>query len=119
MTGWRNWALQTYKGYLQDKSHQVPTFTPQGSVAYRPDVPATSGVNEFSNGTYSLIEPLLPAGHPLRRHVLYRLRRPSRVRINTLRKLRMALYSLRCINEIEAHTAQVELPRVPGVLVEL
>ncbi|HUE47239.1 MAG TPA: D-amino acid dehydrogenase [Aestuariivirgaceae bacterium] len=30
--------------------------------------------------------------------------RPSRVRINTLRKLRMALYSRECINEIEAHT---------------
>ncbi len=67
MAGWRNWALQTYKGNLQDKAHQVPTFTPQGSVAYRPDVPATSGVNEFSNGTYSLIEPLLPAGHASRK----------------------------------------------------
>jgi D-amino-acid dehydrogenase len=30
--------------------------------------------------------------------------RPSRVAVNTRRKLRMALYSLRCINEIEAHT---------------
>ncbi len=67
-SGWRNWALQTYKGNLQDKSHQVPTFTPQGSVAYRPDVPTTTGVNEFSNGTYSLIEPLLPAGHASRKN---------------------------------------------------
>ena len=65
---WRTWALQTYKGHLQDKSHQVPTFTPQGSVAYRQDVVATSGVNEFSNGTYSLIEPLLPAGHASRKN---------------------------------------------------
>jgi D-amino-acid dehydrogenase len=30
--------------------------------------------------------------------------RLSRVAVNTRRKLRMALYSLRCINEIEAHT---------------
>jgi D-amino-acid dehydrogenase len=30
--------------------------------------------------------------------------RPSRVRVSTLRKLRMALYARQCINEIEAHT---------------
>ena len=71
-SNWRSWALQTYKGYLQDKSHQVPTFTPQGSVAYRQDVVSTSGVNEFSNGTYSLIEPLLPSGHASRKNAVNR-----------------------------------------------
>lgn len=60
---WQNDALRTFKGNLQDKAHQTPTFTPQGSVAYRQDVVATSMINEFSNGTYSLIEPLLPATH--------------------------------------------------------
>jgi type II secretory pathway pseudopilin PulG len=64
---WQNDALRNFKGNLQDKSHQVPTFTPQGSVGYRQDVAATTGVNEFSNGTYSLIEPLLPAGHANRK----------------------------------------------------
>src|SRR5690606_13019701 len=69
---WRNWALQTYKGYLQDKAHQVPIFTPQGSVAYRQDVVSTAGVNEFSNGTYSLIEPLLPDAHASRKNDISR-----------------------------------------------
>lgn len=67
MSDWQTQALRTFKGNLQDKSHQVPTFTPQGSVGYRQDVPATSTINEFSNGTYSLIEPLLPAGHASRK----------------------------------------------------
>jgi D-amino-acid dehydrogenase len=42
--------------------------------------------------------------------------RPSRVTVNTLRKLRMALYSLRCINEIEAHTGIDYHARKNGIL---
>ena len=61
--GWQTDALRIFKGNLQDKAHQVPTFTPQGSEGYRQDVVTTNSVNEFSNGTYSLIEPLLPATH--------------------------------------------------------
>ena len=64
---WQNDALRTFKGNLQDKAHQTPTFTPQGSVAYRQDVVATTTINEFSNGTYSLIELLLPAAHASRK----------------------------------------------------
>lgn len=60
---WQTDALRIFKGNLQDKAHQVPTFTPQGSEGYRQDVVTTNSVNEFSNGTYSLIEPLLPATH--------------------------------------------------------
>lgn len=65
-----NWAtesLRRFKGNLQDKSHQVPEYIPQGSFGYRQDIPSTSSVNEFSNGTYSLIEPLLPLGHASRK----------------------------------------------------
>lgn len=63
MVDWQTEALRVFKGHLQDKAHQTPTFTPQGSEGYRQDVVTTSSVNEFSNGTYSLIEPLLPATH--------------------------------------------------------
>lgn len=64
---WPTESLRRYKGNLQDKSHQVPEYVPQGSFGYRQDIPTTSGVNEFSNGTYSLIEPLLPFGHAARK----------------------------------------------------
>jgi hypothetical protein len=64
---WSTESLRKYKGNLQDKSHQVPEYIPQGSFGYRQDIPTTSGVNEFSNGTYSLIEPLLPFGHAARK----------------------------------------------------
>jgi hypothetical protein len=65
---WMTSALRTYKGNLQDKAHQMPQFIPQGSAGYMQDLAGTTTVNEFSNGTYSLIEPLLPSGHAARKN---------------------------------------------------
>jgi D-amino-acid dehydrogenase len=42
--------------------------------------------------------------------------RPSRVRVNTLRKLRIALYSRQCINDIEARTGLDYHARKNGVV---
>ncbi len=68
MADWTVQALRKFKGNLQDKSHQIPAYVPQGSMGYRQDLGATTTVNEFSNGTYSLIEPLLPSGHASRKN---------------------------------------------------
>jgi hypothetical protein len=69
MSGWKEKAIETFKGHLKDVSHQAPELIPIGSSGYRLDAPGTTGVNEFNNGPYSLIEPLLPAGNPNRKNV--------------------------------------------------
>jgi hypothetical protein len=61
---WKDSATLTFKGHLEDKAHQVPELVPVGSEGYRQDVRATTGVNEFNNSPYALIEPNLPVSHP-------------------------------------------------------
>lgn len=51
---WRNWALQTYKGHLQDKAHQVPTFTPKARSLTDPtSPPPTRSTNSATAPTLS------------------------------------------------------------------
>lgn len=67
MKDWTTKAIETFKGHLIDKSHEVPVLTPTGSSNYQQDVSSTTDVNEFSNGPYGLIEPVLSVGHPARK----------------------------------------------------
>lgn len=67
MTGWKEQAVLKFKNHLKDISHQAPQLIPIGSSGYQLDAPGTPAVNEFNNGPYSLIEPLLPADHAARK----------------------------------------------------
>ncbi|MGC4074994.1 MAG: hypothetical protein QM760_21345 [Nibricoccus sp.] len=63
LSTWKDSATATFKDHLQDISHMVPELVPVGSEGYRQDVKATTGVNEFNNAPYALIEPNLPVSH--------------------------------------------------------
>ncbi|ATC62735.1 hypothetical protein CMV30_01440 [Nibricoccus aquaticus] len=63
LVSWKDDATALFKGHLEDKAHLVPELTPVGSEGYRQDVKATTGVNEFNNSPYALIEPNLPVSH--------------------------------------------------------
>ncbi|MFT3870627.1 MAG: hypothetical protein QM715_19425 [Nibricoccus sp.] len=56
-------ASADFNGHLQDKSHAVPIINPIGSIGYEQDLKSTTTKNEFQNGPYFLIEPLLPPTH--------------------------------------------------------
>ncbi len=62
-----NWINESkdYNGHLEDITHSVPIINPIGSIGYAQDVASTTA-NEFSNGPYFLIEPVLPPSNPLR-----------------------------------------------------
>jgi hypothetical protein len=67
MTNWKEQSMARFKGHLRDTSHEVPEIKPYGSDGYRLDAASTSATNEFTNGPYSLIEPLLPPSHSARK----------------------------------------------------
>ncbi|MBE2214000.1 MAG: hypothetical protein IAE82_09030 [Opitutaceae bacterium] len=67
LSNWKEEAMRVFKGHLRDTSHEVPEIKPYGSDGYRLDAASTASVNEFTNGPYSLIEPLLPSGHTARK----------------------------------------------------
>ncbi|PTY04808.1 hypothetical protein DB347_19080 [Opitutaceae bacterium EW11] len=64
MTDWKTKASERFNGNLEDVSHSVPQITPTGADGYLQDVKSTTGKNEFTNGPYALIEPVLPDTHP-------------------------------------------------------
>jgi hypothetical protein len=67
LSDWKEAAIARFNGHLADAAHQKPALVPTGSDGYRLDVASTTGTNEFTNGPYSLIEPLLPPGHAARK----------------------------------------------------
>lgn len=67
LSNWKDLATETFKGHLKDKSHETPALVPTGSDNYMLDVGSTFSTNEFTNGPYSLIEPVLPSTHPARK----------------------------------------------------
>ncbi len=68
---WRSKAAQRWDGNLQDTDHGVPYLNPLGIDKYVPDDPFTPA-NELRNYAYTVIEPLLPTGHPDRKDDAYR-----------------------------------------------
>lgn len=64
---WKEKSMQLFKGHLRDASHEVQNMKPVGSAGYRLDAASTYSTNEFTNGPYSLIEPLLPTTHAARK----------------------------------------------------
>ncbi len=61
MANWKDVATNNFLGHLQDKSHNVPIINPIGTSNYNMNTDGTA-----NNSPYFLIEPLLPATHPLR-----------------------------------------------------
>jgi len=62
-SGWKETVTKDFLGHLEDASHQIPEYVPAGAAGYRLDIASTGSTNEFNNGPYSLIEPLLPKDH--------------------------------------------------------
>lgn len=62
-SNWKEKVTADFKGHLEDASHQVPEYVPAGAAGYRLDIASTNSKNEFNNGPYALIEPLLPSNH--------------------------------------------------------
>ncbi|MGJ8639060.1 MAG: hypothetical protein ACSHYA_06665 [Opitutaceae bacterium] len=58
--GWDVSGKNTYGGNFTDSSQGATDLTPVGSVPASRDDASTNGTNEYNNGGYSLIEPLLP-----------------------------------------------------------
>lgn len=61
---WVEFLQNELDSKLMDRSMAVPEFKPIGTEAASKDNIYTRGVNEMSNSGYSLIEPVLPRGHP-------------------------------------------------------
>jgi hypothetical protein len=59
MATWATAAMTKFNGNLVDQSYNVPVITPTGSAGYEQDDPSTT-TDEFNNGPYTLIQPLLP-----------------------------------------------------------
>ena len=68
---WRSKAAQRWDGNLQNMDHDLPYLNPLGIEEYVPDDPFTPA-NELRNFAYTVIEPLLPTGHPDRKDDAYR-----------------------------------------------
>jgi hypothetical protein len=56
-------SAAAFHGWLADQSQSVPVINPTGSAGYQQDDPTTPSNDEFNNGPYSLIEPLLPTNY--------------------------------------------------------
>jgi hypothetical protein len=70
-----DWELEgknEYDGNLTDSAQGAYSLTPVGSVSSSRDDLTTGDVNEYQNGGYSLIEPLLPLTNPGRKSSLTR-----------------------------------------------
>lgn len=59
MTGFKTFAENRWKNFVQDANFAVPQFNPPGLLQYIPDTPSTTSVNEMRNSAYSMIEPQL------------------------------------------------------------
>jgi hypothetical protein len=59
MSGFKTFAENRWKGFLQEQSFEVPEFNPPGLLEYVPDDHTTSSVDEMRNSAYAMIEPQL------------------------------------------------------------
>jgi hypothetical protein len=57
-SGFKVFAENRWKGFVQDVSFAVPVFNPPGLLKYIPDDPAVSG-NQMRNHAYAMVEPQL------------------------------------------------------------
>jgi Tfp pilus assembly protein PilX len=55
-----------FNGNLRDQAQSTAVVNPTGSAGYQQAVPVTPQTDNFVNGPYSLIEPLLPTGNTYR-----------------------------------------------------